>query len=96
MDGFKNLEIKNFRGINHLVIEDSSHVNVFLGQNNLGKITASEAICLSMGMSDLAYQREMKLYTIANTLKSRQQVYKYTCEDLFGAAGNDIEIRGIV
>lgn len=96
MDGFKNLEIKNFRGINHLVIEDSSHVNVFLGQNNLGKITASETICLSMGMSDLAYQQEMKLYTIANTLKSRQQVYKYTCEDLFRAAGNDIEIRGIV
>lgn len=28
MDGFKNIEIKNFRGIDHLRIEDFSRVNV--------------------------------------------------------------------
>lgn len=29
MDGFKNIEIKNFRGIGHLEINDLSRVNVF-------------------------------------------------------------------
>ena len=32
MDGFKNVEISNFRGIDHLKIEDFSRVNIFLGQ----------------------------------------------------------------
>ena len=39
MDGFKNIEIKNFRGIDHLKIDDFSRVNVFLGQNSSGKST---------------------------------------------------------
>ncbi|MBQ2498337.1 MAG: AAA family ATPase, partial [Prevotella sp.] len=39
MDGFKNIEIKNFRGIESLEIKDLSRVNVFLGQNNSGKST---------------------------------------------------------
>ena len=52
MDGFKNIEIKNFRGIDHLTIDDFSHVNVFLGQNNSGKSTVLEAITLSLGMSN--------------------------------------------
>lgn len=34
MDGFKNIDIKNFRGIEHLKIDDFVRVNVFLGQNN--------------------------------------------------------------
>ena len=33
MDGFKNIEIKNFRDIDHLKIDDFARVNVFLGQN---------------------------------------------------------------
>lgn len=37
MDGFKNMDIKNFRGIEHLKIDDFSMVYVFLGQNNSGK-----------------------------------------------------------
>lgn len=32
MDGFKNIEINNFRGIDHLVIDDFSRVNVFLSR----------------------------------------------------------------
>lgn len=52
MDGFKNLEIKNFRGIEHLMIDDFSRVNVFLGQNNSGKSSILEAIYLLTGMSN--------------------------------------------
>lgn len=52
MNGFKNIEIKNFRGIDHLVIDDCSRVNVFLGQNNSGKTTMLEAIAMLMGMSN--------------------------------------------
>jgi len=52
MEGFKNLEIKNFRGIDHLKIDDFSRVNVFLGQNGSGKSTVLEAIILALGMSN--------------------------------------------
>ena len=52
MDGFKNIEIKNFRGIDYLKIEDFSRVNVFLGQNNSGKSTVLEAITMLMSMSN--------------------------------------------
>lgn len=51
MDGFKNIEIKNFRGIDYLKIDDLSRVNVFLGQNSSGKSTILEAILLLLGMS---------------------------------------------
>jgi len=52
MDGFKNIEIKNFRGIESLEIKDLSRVNVFLGQNNSGKSTVLEAIFLLTGMAN--------------------------------------------
>lgn len=52
MDGFKNIEIKNFRGIDHLKIDDFSRVNVFLGQNSSGKSSVLECLFLMMGMSN--------------------------------------------
>lgn len=52
MDGFKNIEIKNFRGIDHLNIDDFSRVNVFLGQNSSGKSSVLECLFLMMGMSN--------------------------------------------
>ena len=52
MDGFKNIEIKNFRGIDHLEVDDFSRVNVFLGQNSSGKSSVLECLLLMMGMSN--------------------------------------------
>lgn len=52
MDGFKNIDIRNFRGIEQLKIDDFARVNVFLGQNNSGKSSVLEALMLLMGMSN--------------------------------------------
>jgi len=52
MDGFKNIEIKNFRGIDHLKIDDFSRVNILLGQNSSGKSSVLECLLLVMGMSN--------------------------------------------
>ena len=52
MDGYKNIEIKNFRGIDHLRIDDFSRVNVFLGQNSSGKSSVLECLLMVMGMSN--------------------------------------------
>lgn len=41
MDGFKSIEIRNFRGIGHLEIDDFFRVNVLLGQNSSGKSSVS-------------------------------------------------------
>ena len=65
MDGFKNLKIDNFRGINHLEIDDFSRVNVFLGQNSSGKSTILECLLLTMGMSN------PDLPQIINTIRAR-------------------------
>lgn len=51
MDGFKRIDIRNFRGIDHLEIDDCARVNVFLGQNNSGKTSILECLLLIMGMS---------------------------------------------
>lgn len=52
MDGFKNIEINNFRGIDHLKIDDFSRVNIFLGQNSSGKSSVLECLFLLLGMSN--------------------------------------------
>jgi len=52
MDGFKNIEIKNFRDIDYLKIDDFSRVNILLGQNSSGKSSVLEALLLLSGMSN--------------------------------------------
>lgn len=61
MDGFKNIEIKNFRGIDHLAIDDFSRVNVFLGQNGSGKTSILEALLMLAGMSNPALPQSVNL-----------------------------------
>lgn len=52
MDGFNSIEIKNFRGIDHLKINDFSRVNIILGQNSSGKSSVLECLLLIIGMSN--------------------------------------------
>ncbi len=52
MDGFKNIEIKSFRGVDHLKIDDFSRVNILLGQNSSGKSSVLECLLLMMRMSN--------------------------------------------
>lgn len=52
MDGFSNIEIKNFRGIDHLKMDDFSRINILLGQNSSGKSSVLECLLLMMGMSN--------------------------------------------
>lgn len=49
---FKNIEINNFRGFDHLKVDNFSNVNLFLGGNNVGKTSVLEAIFLLTGMSN--------------------------------------------
>ena len=46
MDLIKRIEIKHFRSINELVIEDLSHINVFSGLNDVGKSNVIKALNL--------------------------------------------------
>ena len=52
MDGIKNINIKNFRGIEQLTVEDFSRVNIPVGQNNSGKSSVLEALMFVSGMSN--------------------------------------------
>ena len=42
----KNLEIKNFRGIEYLKIDKLSKINIFVGRNGIGKTSVLEALAL--------------------------------------------------
>lgn len=61
-----NIEIRNFRGIKHLTIDNFKNINFFLGKANSGKTTVVEAIScgISKNVNDL-----MLLSYIRNTIK---------------------------
>jgi hypothetical protein BACCOPRO_00931 len=50
---FRDITIKNFRGIDYLEIKDFASINIFVGKNNVGKTSILEAIFLLSGMSNL-------------------------------------------
>lgn len=43
------LIIENFRGINHIEVNDLRRINIFVGENNSGKTSVLEAIFLNIG-----------------------------------------------
>ena len=55
MDGFKNIEINNFRGISHLWIDELSSVNLFLSKNT--KIYGYLEALLEREQKDLIKER---------------------------------------
>lgn len=57
----KDIEIKNFRGIHSLRIEDLRRVNVILGNNNCGKSSFLEAVLIMMGTNKPSLPMEMNI-----------------------------------
>ena len=51
---FKDITIDNFRGIDHLEVKEFAPINIFVGDNNIGKTSILEAIFLLSGMSNLS------------------------------------------
>ncbi len=49
---FKQISIKNFRGIQNLTLKDFGLINLFTGKNNSGKTSTLEGIMLAAGMSN--------------------------------------------
>ncbi|MCR5192004.1 MAG: AAA family ATPase [Bacteroidales bacterium] len=65
MDGIKSINIKHFRGFEHLGVEDFARVNILVGQNNCGKSTVLEALLFITGMSNPYLPQNL------NTFRSR-------------------------
>ena len=53
----REIEIKNFRGIEHVKIKDAKRLNVMVGPNGTGKTAFLEAIFLASGNSPEILQR---------------------------------------
>lgn len=49
---FSQIEIDNFRGIKHLVLNNAKQINLLVGKNNCGKSTVLDAIFLLSGFSN--------------------------------------------
>lgn len=84
MDGFKDIEIRNFRGVEHLTIDDFARVNVFQTPYRLNEVLEERS----------EYQDVLRLYTIEKTKLEGCQAYKYTFEEMKAACDNDVELRG--
>lgn len=54
----KNIELRNFRGINHLSINLSERLNVFVGVNGSGKSTIIDAVAIMLSWLAKRIQRE--------------------------------------
>lgn len=70
MDGIKNIEISNFRGIEHLKVEDFARVNIIVGQNNCGKSTLLEALLFVTGMSNPYLPQRLNAFRSRNIFSS--------------------------
>jgi len=49
---YQNIEIKNFRGISSLLLDDLKQINLIVGKNNTGKTSLLEALFLISGISN--------------------------------------------
>lgn len=49
---FRDIELSNFRGFDHIEISALSKINVFVGANNVGKTSVLEAVFMLAGMSN--------------------------------------------
>ena len=45
---FKSIAIKNFRGIENLKLQNLNQVNIFVGENGVGKTTLLDAIFIGI------------------------------------------------
>ena len=81
MVGFKNIDIRHFRGIDNLQIDDFSRVNVFLGQNNSGKSTVLECLLMLTGISSPDLPQALNNVRSRNTLSGIMDI-RYMFNDL--------------
>ncbi len=59
---YRDIEIKNFRGIGLLKINELKQVNLFLGKNNCGKSSLLEALFLLSGASNPLHSINVNLF----------------------------------
>ncbi len=71
MNLIKRIEIKHFRSINELVIEDLSHINVFSGANDVGKSNVIKALNLFFE-NHIDWQTTFDLERDTNTLHAHR------------------------
>ncbi|MFH1048778.1 MAG: AAA family ATPase [Patescibacteria group bacterium] len=58
---FKSLKIKNFRGVENLELQDLNQINIFVGENGVGKTTLLDAVFIGINPNnaELAFRTNM-------------------------------------
>jgi len=58
---FKSLKIKNFRGVESLELQDLNQINIFVGENGVGKTTLLDAVFIGINPNnaELAFRTNM-------------------------------------
>jgi AAA15 family ATPase/GTPase len=89
---FKEIEIKNFRGIKSAVIKGLSRVNLFVGKNNSGKSSILEAIFLLLNPSNPG--AIVSIDNIRSLLHDEENDFRFSFNNL--NYNNTIEINSVL
>lgn len=87
---FKNIHIKNFRGIKNLKIEKLNQINLIVGKNNCGKSTILESLFLLVGASNP--ELPLKINTFRNYILVDEHFWRLFFFDL--NLNKEIQISG--
>ena len=66
--------VHNFRGLNHLKLEDFSNVNIFVGANNSGKTSILEALKIFSAPDDIGQVVRLALQRAQEVQRLRKKI----------------------
>ena len=72
-----SLDIKCFRGLKNLKLDDFSNINIFVGGNNSGKTSVLELLKLMSAPYDVKMLKNVALQRMSDSVKRRKNIVEY-------------------
>lgn len=94
---FRNLKIRNFRGLEDLSMEDTHRINLIAGRNNVGKTTLLESIYLLSGWGNPGLVPNVNLFRgLAPAMGPAEALRNFWWKPLFSTLdiGKIVEMSG--
>lgn len=78
-----SLDIKCFRGLKNLKLDDLSNINIFVGGNNSGKTSVLELLKLMSAQYDVTMLKNVALQRMSDSSKRRKNIVEYIKNMMF-------------